>query len=450
MAGLRLLLVDDSETIRSSAGAYLRHEGYDVLEGSSCASAVEAAAAGQLDAAVIDYALPDGTALDLLPRLRDAGVPVIVLTGHASIELAVRAIKEGAEHFLTKPVELATLTVVLRRVIETRRALRKQLAVRSVQDRAAADPFLGESAAIRKLKEEARMVLASESPILIHGETGSGKGLLASWLHANGPRAEEAFVDLNCAGLSPQFLETELFGHERGAFTGAVASKVGLFDVANRGTLFLDEIGDVDPVVQPKLLKVVEERRFRRLGDVRDRAVDVRLVAATHQDLQRLVRERRFRGDLYFRISALPLEVPPLRARPEDVPIIAARLLERIGADLGRPHLRLAAGAEAALKAWSWPGNVRELRNVLERGALLASGDEIRREELRFTNGSEPASDGFAVVSLRENERRYLEKVLRSTGGRVEDAAKALGVPRSSLYEKLKRHGLGRGHSTHH
>jgi DNA-binding NtrC family response regulator len=449
MAGLRVLLVDDSETIRSSVGEYLRHEGYAVVEGSSCASALDAAAAGQLDAAVIDYALPDGTALDLLPKLRDAGVPVIVLTGHGSIELAVRTIKDGAEHFLTKPLELSTLTVVLRRVIEARRALRKQLAVRSAEGRAAADPFLGESAAIRKLKEEAQVVLGSDSPILIHGETGSGKGVLAGWLHAHGPRAEEAFVDLNCAGLSPQFLETELFGHERGAFTGAIAAKLGLFDVANRGTLFLDEIGDVDPVVQPKLLKVVEERRFRRLGDVRDRAVDVRLVAATHQDLQRLVREHRFRSDLFFRINALPLEVPPLRARPEDVPIIAERLLERIGADLGRPHLRLGAGAEEALRGYRWPGNIRELRNVLERGALLAKDDEIGSAALRFTSGGEPSSDGFSVVSLRENERRYLERVLRSTGGRVEDAARALGVPRSSLYEKLKRHGLGRGHTQH-
>jgi len=444
----RILVVDDSETIRTSVSAFLRNAGFEVAEGGTCAAAQEQLASNQFDAAVMDYVLPDGTALDLLPRLREGGsaVPVVVLTGHGSIDLAVRAIKEGAEHFLTKPVELNALAVVLKRVIEGRRALRKEQAVRAAQGgRKAPDPFLGKSAAIRKLEEEARVVLASDSAILIHGETGSGKGVLAGWLHANGPRADEPFVDLNCAGLSPQFLETELFGHERGAFTGAVAAKVGLFEVAHRGTLFLDEIGDVDPAVQPKLLKVVEERRFRRLGEVRDRVVDVRLIAASHQDLQKLVQEKKFRSDLYFRISALPLEVPPLRTRQEDVPVIAGQLLARIGADLGQPELKLSADAEGALMAYRWPGNVRELRNVLERAALLARGrGEVTPADLRFSTTPEPsASSGeFQVVSLQENEKRYLEQVLRSTGGRVEDAAKALGLPRSSLYEKIKRLGI--------
>ena len=443
----RILVVDDSDTIRSSMAAFLRADGFDVVEGANIAAALEACLSGQLDAAVVDYVLPDGTALDLLPKLRESGVPVpvVVLTGHGSIDLAVRTIKEGAEHFLTKPVELPALAVMLRRVIEGRRALRRELASKTAQGRKPPDPFLGTSSAIRKLEEEARVVLGSDSPILIHGETGSGKGVLAGWLHANGPRADEAFVDLNCAGLSTQFLETELFGHERGAFTGAVAAKVGLFEVAHRGTLFLDEIGDVDPAVQPKLLKVVEERRFRRMGDVRDRIVDVRLVAASHQDLSRLVRERKFRSDLFFRISTLPLEVPPLRSRPEDVPVIARRLLERIGSDLGKPGIELSPEAEASLKSYAWPGNVRELRNVLERAALLCKSGVLGRNDLRFTPGAEPASSAeFAVVSLQENERRYLEQVLKSAGGRVEDAAKALGIPRSSLYEKLKRHGISR------
>jgi DNA-binding NtrC family response regulator len=448
VARQRVLVVDDSDTIRTSVSAFLQADGFDVIEGDSVKRALELFLSTQLDAAVIDYVLPDGTALDLLPRLREAGVsvPIIVLTGHGSIDLAVRAIKEGAEHFLTKPVELPALVLVLRRVMEGRRALRREQAVRASHGRTAPDPFLGGGEAIKKLEEEARMVVASDSPILIHGETGSGKGVLARWLHDNGPRADEAFVDLNCAGLTPQFLETELFGHERGAFTGAVVAKPGLFEVAHRGTLFLDEIGDVDPAVQPKLLKVVEEQRFRRLGDVRDRMVDVRLIAASHQDLQRLVRERTFRSDLFFRISTLPLEVPPLRARPDDVPLLARRLLERIGADTGKPDLRLSSDAEGALKGYPWPGNVRELRNVLERAALLAKTAMLGRADLRFTASPEPAAPAeFSLVSLQENERRYLEQVLKSTGGRVDDAAKALGVPRSSLYEKLKRHRINRG-----
>src|SRR3954468_8503225 len=290
MAHHKVIVVDDSKTIRTSVSAFLRSAGFEVAEGSTCANAVELCLSAQSDAAVVDYVLPDGTALDLLSRLKEAGntVPVVVLTGHGSIDLAVRTIKEGAEHFLTKPVELNALAVVLRRVIEGRRALRKEMAGRSSQSRKHPDPFLGTSKAIRKLEEEARLVIGSDSAVLIHGETGSGKGVMARWLHENGQRSDEAFVDLNCAGLSPQFLETELFGHERGAFTGAVAAKVGLFEVAHRGTLFLDEIGDVDPAVQPKLLKVVEERRFRRLGEMRDRVVDVRLIAASHQDLQQL------------------------------------------------------------------------------------------------------------------------------------------------------------------
>jgi transcriptional regulator with GAF, ATPase, and Fis domain len=286
-------------------------------------------------------------------------------------------------------------------------------------------------------------VLASDSPILIQGETGTGKGVLAAWLHANGPRADEPFVDLNCAGLTPQFLDTELFGHERGAFTGAVAAKAGLFELAHLGTLFLDEIGDVDAAVQPKLLKALEEQRFRRLGEVRDRVVDVRLIAASHMELAQLVAERKFRSDLYFRINTLPLRVPPLRERPEDVPALAQYLLEGIGADLGKPGLSLTERARQALQAHAWPGNVRELRNVLERAALLAGKPALDAGDLRFSPGA-VQPDGDAIVSLQENERRHLERVLRHFNGRVEDAAKVLELSRSALYERLKKHGLSR------
>ncbi|MEE8218183.1 MAG: sigma-54 dependent transcriptional regulator, partial [Vicinamibacteria bacterium] len=282
------------------------------------------------------HMLPDGTALDLLPRIKelDASLPVIVLTGHASIDLAVRAVKEGADQFLAKPVELPALLVLLRRLLESQRARRRQIAGRTRQAREEIDPFIGSSAPLRKLAEEARRVAASSSPILIEGETGSGKGVLARWLHRNGPRADEPFVDMNCAGLSRDFLETELFGHEKGAFTGAVSAKVGLLEVAHRGVVFLDEIGDLDPQVQPKLLKVLEEKRFRRLGEVRDRQVDIQLIAATHQNLAAMARERKFRSDLYYRISTIPLRVPPLRERPEDIPALARRLVEGFSADL--------------------------------------------------------------------------------------------------------------------
>jgi DNA-binding NtrC family response regulator len=448
MAGQSILVVDDSESIRFTLRSFLTSAGYVVSESDSCAGALDVCASGRFDAAIVDYLLPDGTALDLLPRLKAAGalLPTIVLTGHGSIDLAVRALQEGAAHFLTKPVDLSTLLVVVNRLVDNQRVLRRERAVKTRHGRRPIDPFLGTSAAIQKLKEDARRVLNSESPVLIHGETGTGKGVLAAWLHENGPRAEESFVDLNCAGLTPQFLETELFGHEKGAFTGAVSSKLGLFELAHRGTLFLDEIGDVDPGVQPKLLKALEEKRFRRLGEVRDRTVDVRLIAASHQDLTHLVREKKLRSDLYFRISALPLEVPSLRQRPEDIPVIARWLLGGIAQDIGRPGLRLASDAESMLQSYMWPGNVRELRNILERAVLLTDSDTLSHVHLRFPEAFDPAEREeraiTEIVSLAENERRYLESVVRSVGGRVDEAARALDLPRSSLYEKLKRHNI--------
>jgi transcriptional regulator with GAF, ATPase, and Fis domain len=253
--------------------------------------------------------------------------------------------------------------------------------------------------AIRALAEQARQVVAVDSPLLIHGETGAGKGVLAAWLHQQGPRVDQAFVDINCAALSRELLETELFGHEQGAFTGAVSSKPGLFEVAHRGTVFLDEIGDMALEVQPKVLKVLEEKRFRRLGDVRDRYVDIRLLVATHQDLGRLVREKKFRSDLYFRISTILLSVPPLRERVADIPVLARSLLQRCSADLGRHDVELAPDAEQALQAYSWPGNIRELRNVLERAVLLSDRNMLRCRDLRFD--APPSAARYAPRYLR-------------------------------------------------
>jgi transcriptional regulator with PAS, ATPase and Fis domain len=249
-------------------------------------------------------------------------------------------------------------------------------------------------------------------------------------------------VDLNCAGLSREFLETELFGHEKGAFTGATSAKPGLLEVAHRGTVFLDEIGDVDLQVQPKLLKVLEEKQFRRMGDVRDRRVDIRLITATHQGLAELVREKRFRSDLYFRISTIPLTVPPLRERPEDIPVLAERVLESLAARSGHARLTIAEDAMRSLSTYSWPGNIRELRNVLERAILLSGNSVLGRRDLRF----EPADSGAAPedleLTLLEVERAHIDRVLRAVGGRVEAAAKKLGIPRSSLYQKIKKYGI--------
>jgi len=440
----RVLVVDDDRAIRFGVRDFLTSHGFEVEEADSCEALERAFHTSRLDVAIVDHVLPDGNSVDLLPHLKtiNPGVAVIILTGHGSIDLAVRAIKEGAEHFLTKPIELPALLVVLQRLLEAQRNRRKDLAGRSRRARSVVDAFVGHSRAIRDLARQAKLVAHAESPILIQGETGSGKGVLAAWLHYNGPRADEAFVDLNCAGLSREFLETELFGHEKGAFTGAVSGKIGLLEAAHRGTVFLDEIGDVDPQVQPKLLKVLEEKRFRRLGDVRDRLVDVRLVAATHEDLALLVRERRFRDDLYFRVSTIPLVVPPLRQRVEDIPVLARSILVQLGADLGRGNLRLLPDAEKALVAYSWPGNIRELKNVLERAVLLGGRPQIGLRDLRFELLRGGVASDESNLTLLELERRHIERVLRQEGYHVDRAARRLGVPRSSLYQKIKRHGI--------
>jgi DNA-binding NtrC family response regulator len=383
--------------------------------------------------------------LDLLPRLKeiDSEIPLLVLTAHGSIDLAVKAIKEGAEQFLTKPIEMSALQVILKRLLETQRKHHKHLASKSRRVRQAIDPFIGTSAAIRSLADQARKILTTESPILILGETGSGKGVLARWLHENSPRAEEAFVDLNCAGLSRELLETELFGHQKGAFTSATSSKQGLFEVAHRGTVFLDEVGDVDLQIQPKLLKVLEDKRFRRVGDVRDQQVDVRLIAATHQDIGELVRQKKFRDDLYFRISTIPLSFPPLRKRIDDIPVVAQYLLDKVSADLGRGEIQLQDDCLKALQAYSWPGNVRELRNVIERAVLLSEGKSISLKDLNFeghANVGAPTSD--SRLTLLELEKQHIQRVLEEERGRVEKAANRLGIPRSSLYQKIKKHQI--------
>jgi DNA-binding NtrC family response regulator len=438
----RILVVEDEAPLRFAVTRMLEQLGYEVEGAATVREASGALRAERMDAAVVDYQLPDGTALDLLPKLRGgaARVPTAILTGHGSIDLAVRCLQEGADHFLTKPVELPALSAIVARLVETGRNERRALVEVAKRPAGGVDPFLGAGPAMEGLADQARRLAAAGATVLIQGETGVGKGVLAQWIHEHGPRAREPFVDLNCAALTRELLESELFGHRKGAFTGAVQDKVGLLEVAHRGTLFLDEIGDLDLEVQPKLLKVLEDKRFRRLGDVTDRPVDVRLVAATHQDLAVAADEGRFRSDLYYRISTVPLRVPPLRERQADIPRLAEHLLDRIAAELGRLSVRLSTESMDTLCAYAWPGNVRELKNVLERAVLLSSHDLLTPADLQFQAraGVEAPHD----LSLDATERRHIELVLRLTEGNVAEAARRLDVPRSSLYEKIKRHGI--------
>ena len=444
MTSPRILLIEDDPSVRHGMAAFLRANDLEVQEAETCRQAMELFRSGNPDVVVADYSLPDGTSLELLPQFKrmSENTPFIMLTAHGSIDLAVKAIKEGAEQFLTKPVESKALLVLVRRLLQQQRLRQRQEA--ATRERAGIlDPFQGESPAIRKLEEQARRMLEWDSPILILGETGAGKGVLARWLHFHSPRSEEAFVNLNCAGLTRELLESELFGHERGAFTGAVAAKPGLLEVGHRGIVFLDEIGDMDPAIQPKLLKALEEKTFRRLGDVRDRTVDIRLIASTNLALEEMVRSKKFRDDLYYRISTLTLRIPPLRERPHDIPLLAATILQTVCSRMGRLPVVLSPRAEAVLMAYPWPGNIRELSNVLERAMILQRGERLEAVDLGLDDHQAPPQEGQGeLATLKEMEKAHIERVLQRTGGNVGEAAQILGMARRTLYDRLKALGL--------
>ncbi|HSJ99761.1 MAG TPA: sigma-54 dependent transcriptional regulator [Kofleriaceae bacterium] len=441
----RILVVDDERVIRHVLRNLFRTHGFQVEEAETAAEAEAAFRAGVPDLVVVDYLLPDGDGLQLIEALHriDQRVPLIMLTAKSSIDLAVRAVKAGAEQFVVKPLDGSVMMVVVQRALESYRDRRRRVALSAQKARHELDPFVGESPAIRALATQASRVLETQTPVLIEGETGTGKSVLATWLHHHGPRAQEALVDINGAGLSRDLLEAELFGHERGAFTGAATSKLGLLEVAHRGTVFLDEIGEIAIDLQPRLLKVLEEKQFRRIGDVRSRSVDIRLIAATNRDLRQMIREGRFRADLYFRINTIHLVIPPLRARPEDIPYIARHLLDQMSP---AAPIELTPRAVEALCEYDWPGNVRELRNVLERAQLLAGGaTQLDRPDLRFEQHAGPSHEApigalDEVLTLAEMERRYVEQVLRRADGAVDRAAAWLGIARSTLYQKLRRY----------
>jgi len=446
-SGKTVLVVEDNPHLRFGMVAALRAAGHDVAEGDTCAALRERFLQSRPDAVVTDLRLPDGDAMDLLPSLRrlDPTIPLIVVTGFGTIDIAVTAVKSGAEDFLTKPVDMAKLVSLVDQVIARRTTSRSSKLLLGARPTPSASPLM------RSLEDQVERLRDADCSVLILGETGTGKSVLARRIHEIGSRGSGPFIDVNCAGLTPELVENELFGHGRGAYTGAHAEKVGLFDAANRGTLFLDEIGDVDPMVQPKILKVLEEKRFRRMGEVKEREVDVRLVAATHKPLLAAVEEKQFRADLYYRISTVTLVVPALRQRPEDIPLLARDIIAaRGGADV-----TIEPAAEERLLAYRWPGNIRELANVLERALLLRSGDVIRADDLHLEAASTPRATPAAPASSStmlafdasrstrdEIEREHIRLALVAANGRVEAAAKRLGIPRSTLYQRLKHYRI--------
>lgn len=446
MLKAKVLIVDDDPVMLSTLHEYLEPGGYDVVEAADLKSAFQALESNSPDIAITDFELPDGDALQFLKFVKnlDIAMETIVLTGHASIDLAVRAMKEGAAWFFTKPVELSVLGANLRTCLEHQQYKRKQLARTRTGVRNERNPFLGASPVIRRLAEEVHKIIQTERPILVQGETGTGKSVLAHWIHQHGPRSQEEMVDLNCAGLSKDLLESELFGYEKGAFTGAATSKPGLVEVAHRGILFLDEIGEMDLTVQPKLLKVLESKRFRRLGDVRERTSDIQVIAATNRDLMQAAKEMKFREDLFYRINTFTLQIPPLRERVEDIPLLANSILHTLAGDMAREQKELSKAAEAELKAYYWPGNIRELWNVLERVVLKVESHVLEARDFELSRGAPVNHQPMNIpdMTLAELERWRIAQVLEEEKGRVAQAAVRLGIPRSTLYQKIKVLGI--------
>ncbi|HEY2954291.1 MAG TPA: sigma-54 dependent transcriptional regulator [Candidatus Eisenbacteria bacterium] len=449
-----LLIVDDERSLRFSLGEWARDSGLVPLEAADGREALEQLRERGADVVLLDLKLGDEDGLAVLRKIReeDPTLPVIMLTGHGGVEHAVRATRLGAYDFIEKkPPYLEHLEVVIRRALEHARLKREVDHWRKSSEKE--QPMVGESRGYRRalqLLEKAGQ--SGSATVLIQGETGAGKELMARFLHAHSPRAQGPFIELNCSAIPEQLLESELYGHEKGAFTDAKRFKKGLFELADGGTLFLDEIGEMAPALQAKLLRVLEHRTFRRVGGHADIAVDVRVVAATHRDLPRAVAEGKFREDLYYRLNVVPISMPPLRERVEDIPLLADHFILRFCSELGRPTPRLHPDALKSMLDYAWPGNVRELKNVIERVLLLEAEEEIRLEHLpseltrrksQANGSSQPAPFPPGVVRpLAEIEMLAIEHALVVCDGNKTRAAQLLGISRQTLRTKLKEFAL--------
>lgn len=435
---LSLLVVDDEADFRDLLVRRFQRKGHQVVGAASAEAAMQALDERCFDVGIFDIKMPGMDGLQLLEQARklQPDMEVLMLTGYGTIETAIQAMKLGAYDYLTKPCNLEELEVLLGKAAEKKQLAEANLGLQEALKRNLPERrILGESPKMRCVLEIVRKVAPSNSPVLIEGESGTGKELIARALHDWSPRAQQPFIAVNAGALPGHLLESELFGHEKGAFTGAVAQKKGLVEVAHRGTLFLDEIGEMDAGLQVKLLRFLETGEFRRVGDNRLRRVEVRIVAATNRKLELEVREGRFREDLYYRLNVIRIVVPPLRERREDIPLLAQHFLEKEA--VAGQRKTLAAEALRALEAYDFPGNVRELANLVERGYLLASGDTIATEDLFGASPVKPASTG----TLKEVEREYILRVMREVGGNKTRAAAILGISVRNLYRKLEEYG---------
>ena len=443
---IKVLVAEDEQNLGSILENFLTGRGYQVTTTRDGRAALAALRAEAFDVALLDIVMPEVDGLEVLRQIREEPTPpaVIIITGNGTIETAITAIKLGAYDYLSKPYRMAEIDVLVRRAWEKRQLAKANVVLQNRLERVEAVPeILTQYQPMRAVLALVEKVARSDSPVLITGESGTGKELVARALHRLSSRAEGPLVDINCAAIAENLLESELFGHEKGAFTGALARKTGLFELAAGGSLFMDEIGELDPKLQGKLLRALEQSSFFRVGGTQKVEVDVRIVAATNKDLAAMVAENHFRSDLYYRINTISIALPPLRERVVDIPLLADHFLKRYG---GTNPPALADDAVAALQAYAWPGNVRELRNVIERAVLLATDGVIRAQDLPLSpaNGAGPGAAIGGSLSLADLERRHIESVLRQSNWHQGRAAQALGISSKTLYRKIREYGFQR------
>jgi two-component system, NtrC family, response regulator AtoC len=453
MTGARILVVDDEELIRWSLAERMRGEGYDVEEAGTGAQALERARDG-VDLVLLDYKLPDMDGVTVLRRIKelDADALVILLTAYASVETAVEAMKEGAFHFANKPFDLDDVAFLVARALETTQLRREVRRLRASQAQPySVDRIVGQSAAMEMLRTLLGKVACSPaSTVLLTGESGTGKDLAAKVLHFNSDRSTKPFMNITCSALPETLLESELFGHERGAFTDARQQKRGLFESAESGTVFLDEIGEMVPALQAKLLRVLEERTFRRVGGVQDIKVNVRVIAASNRNLEEEVKAGRFRQDLFYRLNVLPIVLPPLRQHLDDLPALVAFYVDTFNREFRKTVKGVSPAAMKTLQSYGWPGNIRELRNAVERAMLLASSDWLEPADFPLTV---PASAGRAGtefqlpphgIDLESLEHSLVIQALERSGGNQTRAAALLGMNRDQIRYRIEKYGLTR------
>jgi DNA-binding NtrC family response regulator len=436
----KVLLIDDEEAIQFAFTKYLGKSGYEVVTASTLVQARITLTQKNFDIILLDLSLPDGNGLEMIAEIRQsqADVALVVITGKGDVPLAVKAMQLGADNFMTKPTDMGELEVYLRKSMELK-GLRRQDTVRRLMDKKQ-EPFFGKGPAMKKALEFASVAAGKDSALVLHGETGTGKGVLARWIHDHSARSGQAFVEVNCSALKGDLLNSELFGHAKGAFTSAHQDRPGLVEVADGGSLFLDEIGDMDLAAQAQFLKVIEEKQYRRLGEVKLRHSDFRLICATNRDLLEETKQGRFRLDLYYRINVFPIYIPALRERQEDLEGLVKYLLFTL--NYHQPGIP--SEVIKMLKAYNWPGNIRELKNILERGILLAQGDEL--EARHFTGLERAMEPGDSAENFGKTigaaEGTHIKNILAQFNGDTVSAARALGVSRPTLYRKMKKYKI--------